>query len=161
MFESSTSDNKITRPPFLNVLCILSFIGSGWNAFNGLFSAINAGDIEPDQLQTILSIYDNFQFPFPQFKADLETYTVNSLLNAGNLGTGNFMLYSISLIGVYQMYSLQKIGFYIYGAAQLTMPFVALIFGGSNSIGWYVFGLTTFFSFLFIFLYKLNYKHLH
>jgi hypothetical protein len=161
MLQEGTAKNNIIRPPFLNTLCILSFIGSGWNAINGLYAAINAGDIESDQIQSLLSIYDNFQFPIAQYKEDIKEYTVNSLLNAGNLGTGNFMIHSITLIGVFQMFSLQKIGFYIYAAAQLTLPFVGLVFGGSNTIGWYVFSISIFFSMLFIFLYKLNYKHLH
>ena len=160
MLQENTTENKIiNRPSFLHLLCVLSFLGSGWNAFNGLFAALNAGHIEPEQLKSLLSIYDNFQFPLADLKADLEAYTVNSLLNAGNLGTGNFMLHSISLIGIYQMYNLQRIGFYIYAASQLTLPFVGLIFGGANTIGWYVFGFSAFLSLLFIFLYKLNYRH--
>ena len=35
--------NKLQRPTFLLVLCILTFIGSGWGTLSNLFSVFTAG----------------------------------------------------------------------------------------------------------------------
>ncbi|MCK4661604.1 MAG: hypothetical protein KAT68_01960 [Bacteroidales bacterium] len=125
--ESTTQTTTSERPGFLSVLCILSYIGSGLGFLFTLLGVIGLG-----ALLGFLSEY----------------------LPAGATDVGimkpiiNLILFIGSLYGVFLMWKVQKLGFYIYAGAQVLL----LVFG---------FGIMALiFTALFILLYGLNFKHM-
>lgn len=54
--------NKPQRPTFLFVLCILTFIGSGWNVLSNLFSLFTAGMMDSTlQMEQYSNIMENME----------------------------------------------------------------------------------------------------
>ena len=114
------------RPVFLSVLCILTFIGSGLGILFNLLGIFGIG-----ALSNFMSAYG---------------------VEGGETGVLKLVLMLVfsgaSLYGAIMMWSLKKLGFYLYVAAQVLI----VAFG----FGW----LALIFSALFIVLYGLNLKHL-
>lgn len=122
---SAPTEGAKQRPTFLTVLCILTFIGSGLGLLFGLIGLFAAGAIES------LGKYLPLGLDSGLFKS-----IILLILMAG------------SLYGAILMWKLQKLGFYIYAAANV----ILLILGFSI---W-----SLLFTALFIVLYGLNLKHL-
>ena len=115
------------RPTFLTVLCILTFIGSGLGILFSLLGIFGIGAMN----------------------SFLSNYAGAGAADAGILKPILTLVFSAaSIYGAIMMWSLKKMGFYLYVAAQVLM----LIFG----FGW----LALFFTALFVVLYYLNFKHL-
>jgi hypothetical protein len=113
MEQDTKADQSSTRPELLKILCILSFIGSGISALSNLMVLLSF-----DQLDLII---DDLLANLPE----LET-----ILSGGKgFFISGFVLYAISLVGVYQMWKLNKTGFHIYTGAQffiLLLPVITL-----------------------------------
>ena len=132
-----TEKNVTTkRPKLLTVLCILSFIGSGFMAVAFLLLSVTAG-----ALASVLS-------------------SIPGLVET--LGGGmafiiiSFVLSAISFFGVLQMWKLKKSGFLIYSASQMIFFIIPLLMISAYEFS--VFGLVITLS--FIVLYGINLKHL-
>ena len=66
------------------------------------------------------------------------------------------LLYALSLFGVYKMYKLQRIGFWVYLVAQLTILLTPIVWLGINS-----FSITnTIFTMLFLLIYLSFYRRM-
>jgi hypothetical protein len=122
------------RPTLLTVLCILTFIGSGLSLLIYLLAALLFGAMV-DMLQSI-----------PGFAALASGGMVMFILL--------FVLAFVSLFGAIKMWSLKKVGFYMYTAAQILMIIVPLVFLEGAQIG--ILGIVI--TILFIILYGLNLK---
>ncbi|MCD4832714.1 MAG: hypothetical protein K8R31_02890 [Bacteroidales bacterium] len=86
------------RPTFLTVLCILTFIASGLGLLFGLIGLVAAGAIES----------------FAQYlPVGVDGGIVKSIIT--------LVLIAASLYGAIQMWKLQKLGFYIYAAANVIL----------------------------------------
>jgi FtsH-binding integral membrane protein len=113
MEPDTNMDRSNTRPELLRILCILSFIGSGISALSNLMVFLSF-----DQMDLI---FDDLVGKFPQLEPIL----------SGGKGffISGFVLYAISLVGVFQMWKLRKIGFHLYTGAQffiLLLPVITL-----------------------------------
>ena len=128
------------RPTFLTVLCILSFIAAGF-AIVGYVLLITA-------MGAVSSLASGLE--------DLggeATYTGPSVAMTWTYIIVGFVTVLISLFGVIKMWKLQKIGFYLYVAANVISIVMGIIYSG--------FGVTSLvFPAVFIVLYGLNLKHL-
>ncbi len=124
-----------SRPTFLTVLCILTFIGSGLTALLLLLGLVAAG-----AASGVLS-------------------SIPGMSDIGGLGTGYFLivlaLALASLYGAIMMWQLKKMGFYLYSGANVIALIVPIFMASSDFSVW---GLV--FTALFIILYGLNLKHL-
>ncbi len=121
------------RPLFLTVVCVLSFIGSGFSIM--VYMLILLG------VQTILDVIPN----------------MSELLNSGAKYYFVFaaLVYLVSLFGTFKMRHLRKNGFYIYLFACLASVLLPFLLGYAMS------GIDTLiFTGLFIGLYGLNFKHM-
>jgi len=125
--SSSTLAVKSERPTFLSVLCVLTFIGSGLSLLGYLFTAVFS-----TLLGSLLDSIPSFLLP------DIG-------ITSGIIG---LVAAAASLYGAIKMWKLEKIGFYLYTAAQVVMLVL--------SFGIFGFILTA----LFVVLYGLNLKHL-
>lgn len=149
------------RPTFLTVLCILTFIGSGWGLFSNFFAYQNAeeqsvkmhqsinqnkGDKKGDEISTKLM-------------EGLETTFTPENIRKGAIGAMASAVFC--LLGAFMMWKLKRTGYYVYilGAlVGIVVPF--LIFGTENIIAISMSVITGFFGLLFIVLYGLNLKSL-
>ena len=152
---------KIVQPKMLRVLIILSFIGGSWNMFSGLSNALSEPSIER---------YDNFMESMrqiddgsPEMKIMMEQiseYVTNINLNIVNYGAVEFMLYAISLIGVYLMHKNRRLGFRIYVVVQLLLLGTPIYFGAYSV---FTLSLTIFYAFftmVFFALYSSQLKYM-
>jgi hypothetical protein len=134
-FEVLDSSEEQTgeRPLFLTVVCILSFIGSGFSIM--VYMLILFG------VQTLLDAIPN----------------MSELLNSGAkyYFVLAVLIYLVSLFGAFKMWKLKKNGFYIYLFACLASVLMPLLWGYAMP------GIETLvFVGLFIGLYGLNLKHM-
>ncbi|CCZ09745.1 MULTISPECIES: hypothetical protein [Culturomica] len=162
--ENPFETNQLKRPTFLTVLCILTFIGSGWGVLSQLFSLLftNLVDVsaQTEQLNTMM---DNMEsgagtsFLSGILSSSQEVMQA-TMMHAKSIAVISLVLSLLSLCGAILMFSLRRIGFYIYTVAQLLLLFVVPYFAGFSMI--VVMGMlfSALFTVVFIILYALNLK---
>ena len=162
--ENPFETNQLKRPTFLTVLCILTFIGSGWGVLSQLFSLLftNLVDViaQTEQLNTMM---DNMEsgagtsFLSGILSSSQEVMQA-TMMHAKSIAVIGLVLSLLSLCGAILMFSLRRIGFYIYTVAQLLLLFVVPYFAGFSMI--VVMGMlfSALFTVVFIILYALNLK---
>lgn len=144
-----------TRPGFLKVLCILSFVGSGLMIIAFALGTVCLGLSE----ETVASVWDKVVVSQPELKDGDPMSFFHSI---GMLCVYNLILNIFSVIGVIMMWRLNKIGFFIYLAAELLSNFTAYAVGltdfARSSSGQLIFNLGV--DMVFIVMYALNLKHM-
>ena len=152
------------RPTFLTVLCILTFIGSGFGLISNAMGYFSADKTAADMVKASQELKGkkesnnatNFE---GQMMDTLTTaFTPDNLRKSAIGGVVGSIL---CLVGAIMMWNLRRTGYYIYVVGALigiAIPF--MIFGTGNlvAIGMSVF--SGFFGLLFIVLYGLNLKSL-
>jgi hypothetical protein len=142
------------KPQFLKVLCILSFIACGLMILIYALGSICLGISE----ETITKVWDQVVASQPQLE---DTDPVQFFHEVGKLCLYNLFANIVSLIGVIMMWRLNKIGFFIYIAAELVTNFLGLnmgIEGEAKSYGSIIFSV--FIDLVFIIMYAINLKHM-
>jgi hypothetical protein len=156
------------RPTFLTVLCILTFIASGWGIFTNISNYMNA-DVNAKVAETVL---DSAKEKISK-EADNEGTTkmaeqvfsgATKMLDPANIKKN--ALYSIlanllTLGGAFLMFQLKKPGFWVYlagTAVAIITPFI--VYGASNIMSIGMTAVIGFFGILFAVLYSLNLKYL-
>lgn len=156
--------NKIQRPTFLLVLCILTFIGSGWSVLSNLFSLFTAdmtnSTVQMEQYSNMLGDMENGSasaFMSGFLNSSMEVLQVTAA-HAHEIAIMQLVLGLISLIGAVLMFQLRRSGFYLYVSAQILALFVLPYFAGFSTL--VVIGLlwSALISAIFIVLYALNLK---
>ena len=156
------------RSDFLTVLCVLSFLGSGFGIVNSLTNYANADVLSEIGREAIVQTREKVDEEVESGKgkkiAEKMISGASAMLDPEKLKQ-NYLLGLISnlitLGGAIMMFRLRKIGFWMYIAG--TMVLVAtplIIFGVSNLLG---LGITFGFGvvgLLFIVLYSINLKQL-
>ncbi|MBA3682723.1 MAG: hypothetical protein H0W73_16410 [Bacteroidetes bacterium] len=110
------------RPQFLKVLCILSFVACGLLIIIYAIGSICLGMSE----ETITSVWDKIVETQPQFE-NLDP--VVTIYEIGKLCLFNLFANIISLAGVIMMWRLNKIGLFVYAAAELATNFLGMDVG--------------------------------
>lgn len=111
--ENQSLDNKPTRPQFLTVLCVLSFIWSGIMLLL-LFLTLCFSNLIFDTIAGIVNGTVEMST-----SSSVQVDGLNKLLE---MGKGNFVaiiaaviiIQMTCLLGVVKMWKLQKLGFFIY-----------------------------------------------
>jgi len=156
------------RPTFITVLCILTFIGSGWGLIGGAIQYFSADkqalsmSITKEQVATDIQKGD---------KNDAGTKMAEKMVNsmsgaftAENLkktGIASIVGALFCLVGAFLMWQLKKNGFYLYIAGTLIgviSPFV--IYGTDNLMSIISSVMVGFIGIVFIILYGVNLKHM-
>ncbi|HRN43004.1 MAG TPA: hypothetical protein PK649_13165 [Vicingus sp.] len=130
--SEETTQSSGTRPGFLTVLCILTFIGSGLGTLFMLLATIGMG--------TLLA---NIPGMDALMGGGTAYFAISTLISAA------------TLYGAIQMWKLKKMGFFIYAGAGVVGIILPLVFGLPFSAMGAVFPV------LFIVLYYLNVKHMN
>lgn len=150
------------RPTFLTILCILTFIGSGWSIYSGISNyymadtAYGLVNEQFDKVQEQLNDQEGTEAVGKLFQSVSESVTPEKIKNSG---IATSVTSVITLIGAILMWGLRRTGFYVYvvgAVAAIIAPII--IFDGF--VGAIASGGAAFAGILFIILYALNLKHL-
>lgn len=160
--ENPFDTGKLQRPTFLTVLCILTFISTGWGILSGLFSLFTKnlfnGDMQMDQFNSMNG--DNYSPFISQLIGSTMEMLQASVIYGTQINLCNLVLAIITLIGAIQMYNLKRLGFYLYVAAQVLMLFIWPYFAGFSMIVVMSMTVSALFTTIFIILYALNFKYM-
>lgn len=136
-----------TRPQFLTVLCILSFIGIGF----ALISEISTW-----------SYIQKMMYMMAQADGSMTgSFGHDIMMRKWGVVLGTLTL-PICFIGVLLMWKLKRNGFFIYALGELAMPIIGVIFLGFSGPGFQtasmiIGGLV---AVAFVIMYGLNLKHM-
>ena len=163
IMENPFSTGRPVRPTFLTVLCILTFIGSGWGLISNLFQlAMFTPERLVAQIQEITNMVGaEVQ---PSWGSSIMNSSLEVLQTTIKYGKAIYSLVAlcamISLIGAFMMYKLKRNGFYLYVIAQIGQLFILPIYSGWNSVVLIYMAMSVFWALVFIILYALNYSKL-
>ncbi|MFA9370578.1 MAG: hypothetical protein ACERIH_02625 [Labilibaculum antarcticum] len=153
------------RPTFLTVLCILSFIGSGFLLGATTYQYFTFEKNYPEQMGNFQSTLEMFSdagtesgFAYESIENQMIVLEKTSQ-NLGMISGVNILFAILSLLGVFLMFKLKKNGFYLYSGANLfwlLVPLVLVDFEASMMNALFL-GL---FTILFIIMYAVNLKHM-
>lgn len=131
------------RPILLTVLCILTFIASGFSALSNLSWAI---------------LYDTFTEILLTNESTLMQQMADTILaTSRSLFFVDFFLYTGSVAGALLMFNLKKIGFHIYAVSNVLLVLTPAFFVEGQGINFY--GLILI-SLPFIVLYAMHLKYM-
>lgn len=166
--EQKTQEGAPARPTVLTVLCILTFIGSGWGIVSNLNSYRHAG-LSSEVVSTVL---DSAQ---TQIRKEAEgnpgADIADRMLSGAREMADPFKirknaLYSLiacmlTLGGGFLMFQLRKLGFWVYllgTGVSVMAPLV--VFGTDNIVGIIMGSGTGLIGVVFCVLYAVNLKHM-
>ena len=161
--ENPFSVEKPVRPTFLTVLCILTFIGSGWGLINNLFQLVM---FTPERLVAQIQQITNMAGAEaqPSWFSSIMSSSLEVLQTTIMHGKAIYSLAAlcavISLIGAFMMYKLKRNGFSLYAIAQIGQLFILPIYSGWNNVVLISMAMSGFLALVFIILYGLNYSKL-
>ena len=142
-----TQATRAKRPTFLTVLCILTFIGSGWGVLGSIFNFFTAdvinGDLYMETYNSMVGDIESDPYGLTQSIVDM-----------------NLVLSLISLLGAILMFNLRRIGFFLYTAAQILMLFVMPYFAGFGFLTLVQMTLSGIVTLAFVIMYAVNLKHM-
>lgn len=158
--------NSPVRPTFLLVICILTFIGSGWSVLSNLFSLFTAGMMDGSlQIEQYSNMMENIEgsasssFLTGFLNSSMEVLQATAA-HAREIAVMQLVLSVISLLGAIMMLQLRRFGFYLYTAVQILALFVLPYFAGFSTL--VVIGMlwSAFISLIFIILYAVNLRYM-
>lgn len=165
--ENPFQENKLTRPTFLTVLCILTFIGSGWGILSQLFALLGSSLVDSSaQIEQYSAAIDSIEdsgassFLSGLLSSSQEMLSA-ALIYAKQIALISLVLYLCSLFGAICMFKLRRIGFWIYAVAQVLMLFVTPCFTGFSLLVVSGMIVGALFTILFIVMYAVNLKYMH
>ena len=113
--EERTNENEVAkRPVFLTVICILSFISAGLGCISALIIPILS-----DVMVEFLKIS-------PSYNEEQLEETIMLLQAGWGCYLVTFVLAACSLVGVYLMWTLKKVGFHFYALSNLALLFAPM-----------------------------------
>lgn len=160
-----------TRSSFLTVLCVLTFIGSGWAILSSIWTFTTASKsavmisqtthIEKDSTfkKDSIQISDTHKTS-KVFERNIKA-SLSKMFTKKNLqktAIGSLISALLTLIGALLMWRLNRSGFYLYIAGVFVGILFPLILYGNNLIAIGISSFSSFFGLVFIALYALNLK---
>jgi hypothetical protein len=164
--ELDDFDQKPERPQFLKILCILTFIGSGYLVCSSLFNYINPNVAARIMVQVKVKDSSNLRKDSLR-KAKQPAFFREMLKNAQTIATPEnirktseckILTGCLCLFGAIWMWRLKRNGYYIYilgVVLEIATPFYLF---GNNSLSIISTIGTAFFGVLFIIFYGMNIK---
>lgn len=159
---------KPTRPTFLTVLCILTFIGSGWGIINSAMSYASANlaaGLSQTAVEDAQRQLENEEISGAGAEMANQIFSgMSDFMNPENIRKNavfSLVSYVFTLLGAILMFRLSKTGFWLYMLGTLVgivAPFI--VYGGSNLLTIISSSALAFIGILFVVLYGLNFKHL-
>jgi hypothetical protein len=170
MIDQNYAQNQpaiIQRPTLLTVLCILTFIGSGWGLISGVINIFTAKTVDTvaltDQMSTEMEkLNDSGAAGETATKIMEGTMDMvgKAAENAIPLAIVSMIASALAIFGAYLMWNLSKKGFYIYVIAQIISLIGIFVLLGVNLISVMFIGLGGFLALVFVILYAVNLKYM-
>lgn len=170
-YTVDTTDDLVAakRPTFLTVLCILTFVVSGYHLIMAVIGLFTSNSFDPDQWQDIsnqmgeaMSGADSASQEMAARMMDaLSSMMQAGIANAVTLGITAILASALSILGAYWMFQLKKIGYYTYIVAKVVGIIIPLFIFGFNILTLMMYGFIALIAVLFIVLYGINRKYMH
>jgi len=159
---------KPNRPTFLTVLCILTFVVSGYHFVQGLIGIFFSANVDTatfnemsEQLYESMEEMDGDQREFMQGFIDSIQVTINAIIeNAVAIGVFEMLASALGIFGAVLMFKLNKKGYYLYILAKIIGVVVPLVIIGVNILTISLYGFVALLGILFIVLYGVNVKYM-
>jgi len=166
MSDATNSTGTPQRPTFLTILCILSFLAGIWGIYGGIQSSFT--DKPQRDLEEARTEMENAMDQMGEASGMVANMMESAMVlaektaeNAQDLGYVAIATSLLSLIGVWLMWNLRRMGFGIYVVASLLGLLVPFAFLGFSTVALIGLGFGAFITILFIILYAVNLKHMH
>lgn len=159
---------KPERPTFLTVLCILTFVVSGYFFVQSLIGIFVNSSMDmtsfnevTEQLYESMEEMEGEQRVFMQRLIDGMQITVNAVIeNAVSLGIFEMITSLLGILGAVLMFRLNKKGYYLYIIAKIIGVVAPLAIIGVNILTISLYGFIAIIGILFIVLYGVNLKYM-
>lgn len=176
-FSESIESTQPSRPTFLTVLCILTFLGSGYSLISNIGGYMSAGvsaktmkvvssemKSTTDSLATAADSTGKAKSNAGQEFAESIVNSMSSMFTEENLKNSALIgiaAAALCLIGAILMWMLKKNGFYAYLAGTLLgIAGPIAVFGAGNFIAIIGTMIGGFIGLIFVVLYGVNLKHM-
>lgn len=163
---SNEYEAPAARPMFITVLCILTFIGSGWGIISAGIKYASAGaqaaalSMSKEQVNSDLS-KKGTNDPGSQFAKKMVNSMSIPVEDIRKWALADLAASVLCLIGALMMWQLKKTGFYLYLAGTLLgIVGPILILGGGNFMGIISSVFVGFIGVVFVILYGVNVKYM-
>jgi len=151
-------DGKL--PSFLNVLTILTFIGSGIAAIMGIYNLLTVEKQKADMAEAQRIIEETRNQLGSGFMDSIMDSTM-AMFEHVYLLQGTALVVAIAcLIGAYMMRQLKKSGFYLYTIACIASVAVPLSIVGASGVMGVAILLGSIFTIAFVIMYGVNLKYM-
>ncbi len=159
------------RSTFITVLCILTFVGSGWGIIDGIMDYVAADKVgqatemikdQMDDAKDQIEVSEDMPESTKNFMENMMSGVMESITpdNIRKSAIVNILASLLCLFGAYLMWNLNKKGFFIYLAGTLLAAIgMALVFSGL--IGMVAAGGTGFLGLVMCILYGVNLKDMN
>lgn len=160
--ETITTQSPVSmRPTFLTVICILTFIGSGWGVISAAKSYLTAEATASMVSEKVGQAEDKMNSDAPGFLKGI-LGSASAMANPGTIRESSifsFVSCLLSLVGAILMWSLKKNGFYLY-IAGIILSIAAPIIVVGGTLGAISAGGAVVIGLIFIIMYGLNLKYM-
>ena len=159
--ETTAINPNPVRSTFLTVLCVLTFIGSGWGVIGAVRSYAGADTISSIANGAMQGAEDKLdQQGTPNFVKQIFSSLAAGLTPDSIRKSSILKLISclLTLLGAIMMWNLKKIGFYLYIAGIAVFTLAPIIILGSSLPGLAGAGGSGFIGVVFIVMYGMNLK---
>jgi type III secretory pathway component EscR len=159
------------RSTFITVLCILTFVGSGYGIFSGILNIATSSTLEQtgeivsesmddalEQIEDEDNLSENQKQLFESFFNSVsESLTPGKIRNSAIV---NILSCLITLFGAFMMWNLNKKGFYIY-VAGIVIAILGMVFVFGGIMGAITAASSGFWGVVMIILYGVNLKDMN
>ncbi|MCZ4407405.1 hypothetical protein O3Q51_01190 [Cryomorphaceae bacterium 1068] len=160
--------NVEARPTFLTVLCVLTWIVSGYTVLTVPFNYFFSSDVTASTLQTTINdAMSQMAEDTPEAAEMMQGFmmaasdTISSAIdNAGLIATTDLLVAILSAFGAFLMFKLRKSGFWIYVLAKVLGLASILVLLGVNILTMGVVSIAGFVGLIMVILYGINRKHM-
>lgn len=156
---------KNERPTFLTVLCIITFIFSGFYLIYSTSQLVSYSEVEQREAieLTIIQMEESATNETAEIMGDMTTsfqiMAEEDIENRTLFVAITFLSILLSLFGAYMMFNMKKIGFHLYlGSKIIGLIPLALYTLSVLVVAYYI--LFGFFTLAFVIMYATNVKHL-
>lgn len=167
--NNTTMENTYTgqRPTFLTVLCVISFLWGAYGVYQSAKSAFTdapARELEKAQVEAEAEMAKldgaalEMAGPIMESTMDMMQKSVD---NAVPIGYTGLLQGVLTLLGVWMMWGLKKLGFWLYTGAGIIGLISMVLFLGTGSAAMVALAFMGFLTILFIVLYALNLKYMN
>jgi hypothetical protein len=155
------------RPTFLTVLCVISFLWGAYGMYQSAKSAFTDAplrELEKAQVDAEAEMA-KMDGPALEMAAAMYESTMDMLQksvdNAVPIGYTGLLQGVLTLLGVWMMWGLKKLGFWLYTGAGLIGLVSMVMFLGTGSAAMIALAVMAFLTILFIVLYAIHLKYMN